>query len=334
MDVQFIKKMCESYYNDFELSKTNFWKTSNDCILDLNNTITNTIQGLKTEDIELYETLFKFDRQFQYYIIYNLLEDHISNNFKDDSNSDMIAEIEIFSLTAFTTALVMAAAAMIGTPIITSAMNTAMTGLAKVNDSIHKKIKSLTNKHKVFGAIIRTDQEQCLKKCGIDGEKGINRWTLVYSLTGSSMNTQSQNQAVCLISCYLTTSCEYAETLASSYRQCLVSTGHDPNDIDSLSSVLNIPADYQCKVFHDLLISHGKEFNNVVEVCFPNSLSERNSYLKAYEASINSGLKTGKMQRAYIPNSSPKTNSNFPPRNNPNFPPRNNPNPNFPPKNR
>ena len=82
MDRPFIKLMCESYYNDLNLSKVDLFKDRNKIINEFYDELSTLMENVKIEDEDLYYEIFKeLDRGSHKNLSYFLITDYLTHKY-------------------------------------------------------------------------------------------------------------------------------------------------------------------------------------------------------------------------------------------------------------
>lgn len=322
MDRPFITKMCNAYYNDFELYKEHIWPDKNSAVKELNNYIIQEIDTVKFSNTSLYESIFIFSRDQQYRIIYNLLDTHLNekyeiDNIKINENIEIagptlgllgttiggisdiivnaIAGIGALTLSVFGItfgSFILIAALYFGIKHLTYTKAKAAVLLNMAADRLSKFISKTTISSRMDNAIIYSNLEICGHKCGINNFKEIDKLT-TFALHGHGLTTKASTQAACLFNCFIDTTYCLVEACAKQYISCLKTSGDKlgMEPLNSLTVLLKSPSSSQCKIFYDQLKKFDNDFKEAL-LTLESDLTKRDALVFNYHKTLDAALRS------------------------------------------
>jgi hypothetical protein len=322
MDRPFITKMCNAYYNDFELYKEHIWPNKNSAVKELNTCIIQEIDAVKFSNTPLYESLFTFSRDQQYRIIYNLLDTHLNEKYEIDNikinenievagptlgligstigtMSDIIGNavlgigaltMSVFGITFGT--FILASALYFGIKHLTYTKAKAAVLLNMAADKLSKFISKATVSSRMDNAIIFSNLEICGHKCGINNFKELDKLT-TFALHGHGFTTKATTQSICLFDCFIDTTHRLVEVCTKAYINCLKTSGDKlgMEQLNSITVLLKHPSSSQCKIFYEQLKKFNNDFKDAI-VTLESDLDKRDKLISEYHKVLDAALRT------------------------------------------
>jgi len=337
MDRPFISKMCEAYYNDFELHKEHIWQNKDSAILELNNFIYQEIDIVKFTNIPLYEEVFKLGRDQQYRIIYNLLDDYINEKYELDTKKieeeaftaigtvggfvggflggaiDTIISVVSGAFTTVTSAFgipigmfIIMVAIFFGIKHITFVKAKAAVLLNDAFTAMRDFVRRVTVSSRLENSIIFSNLEACGSRCGIRNFKDIHRFT-TFSLRGMDLSEEARVQAKCLFGCFIESIHKLVEVCGKAYINCLKNSGDkmNLNELTAVNVLLKPPSSSQCNIFYLQLKKFDREFREAIDTLSATQ-DDRDKFIADYNRVLDNALQSSSKQE-------------FPPRS---FPPK------------
>lgn len=333
MDRPFIKTMCTAYHSDFELLDTSIWESIDDGTNELVNHIKSIVETLKLEDIQLYEELFELSRQKQYTLVYNLLDEYMSETYSDAMpkedpiyNDDEM--LEMFGSLAGSTILGMTGVAGIGVFLTALLLFTdnrvtrlgnkihakAATIIYNMTDKISASIKSASLPGKVKNAMIyKNVGTMCGAECRIP--KGSKISTHITNMISGSGATDEINTDIfkCLSNCYFSHILSGVEFISRQYAACLMASGEDlpmGKGPTILTTVLKTPIGEHCKSYFDTLNELHSDWTQALAVICKDDPRKRQEYTVKFLNAIEKGLHSNTRQFGGPPRK-PKPNKQY-----------------------
>lgn len=330
MDHNFIHKMCNAYYDDFELHKYHLWENKEIAVNELNGQINLLIDNVKLDDIELYKSLFEYSRDHQYTMMYYMIDQYIQDNFSDDIVSDIFSEEELNEgvisewvasmgagiggfLGGISAGMMSGVIGFLTSPVailasiavlykfsrqIFKGITISMVGLINATKSIEKFISNLGKSATVKNAVIYANLKTCGGKCGISTLQDMNRFTPLNIQSDMSIGEKSRQEAACLISCYFSFMLQNVTQLTKSYVECLKNSGEDiGGGLSPITLIMKEPMGSQCKVFYDMLSKHYEAFKEVNEYLHKNDKRLEQDWTNRYHKSVEDGFKNAGMSK-------------------------------------
>lgn len=322
MDRPFIKTICNAYHSDFELRDTSIWETIDDGTEELSNHIKTIVETLKLEDIEMYEELFTLSRDKQYSLIYNLLNEYMSETYSDvlptqdpiyddEELLEMIGTLTASTLMGITGLSGLGIAMIIGTLATNNSVTRtisrvhakAATLVHNMTDIISKKIKNASLPGKVKNAMIYNNLDgYCGAKCGIPKGSAVStKLTNLMSGRGST-DSDSQQAFKCLSNCYLQKILEGVEFLSKQYAACLMASGENiplGKGPTILTTVLKNPIGEHCKHYFDTLNDLHKDWDEALKIVLKDDPRQLHEYTMAFLSAIEKGLHSNNQNRNF-----------------------------------
>lgn len=298
MDRPFIKLMCESFYSDFELKKSHIWPSKEEAVSDLTADIFKVVENLKLEDFKLYESLFEFGRQKQYNIIYNLLFEYIEETFSEEvtevlSIPDNLMSSEIMEDASMIALAILAGAGAGAVHAFSKPMHKAkiavFTKLNEITQKIAKTINDKTAKYRVTKAVLYSNFDNCLQKCGINSLKDLDVGAVRFQTYGIGKTPKGEEQSSCLIECYINGHKELIAELARAYRECLMTNGQRVTNLNFSEIIGSCPVS-GCQVFYKQITSHRKAFEEASKILAGNDAAKANKFMVDYDKALTLGL--------------------------------------------
>ena len=355
MDRPFIIKMCDAYYNDFELYKEHIWENKDVAVSEFSNYIIQEIDSIKFSNIPLYESIFELSRTHQYHIIYNLLDQYLNEKYEIDNteinstlvNEDILATTfgtigaaiggvgdiltSIVSGTALATtsifgvtlgSLIILALLFFGIKHISYAKAKAAVLLSHAANSLAKFVDQVTLRSRLENSIIFANLEVCGHRCGIQNFRNLDRFT-TFVLHGVKLTEKSEKQYICLYGCFLKTIFSLVETTAIAYVNCLKNSGDKLGliELNAINVLLKPPSSSNCKVYYTQLTEFDKEFNDSIDE-LSSSQDDKDKLIADYHKVLDAALKGNSgfnkpFQSISNSNSNPNFKSNYKPNFNP-----------------
>jgi len=319
VDYEYINTICEAYFNDKQLYKYDIFKSIDDGVIILQNEMKSIVQNLRLEDVDLYYDLQSHDKLDQQKIMYILLDSYMIGEFPELIEEGFFeflgttADVAVDFLGTATTSIFKGMSTYVGLAFIPIGITFAIIffkGLTRFKHSIFKLIHSMvigladiiskfTVSGKVKHAILNTHLEKCASKCGLGTKnpwKEISRFTTFAIKSDLPVTDKAQEQAECLINCYLGYIISQIKTVAESYVNCLKSTNEFPGDSNVMSLLEIKPMGDQCKIFYDTLRKVEKEFQDTVNYIFDNNPRERQDWANKFNSAILESMKVNQRQ--------------------------------------
>lgn len=282
MDRPFVKQMCESYYIDKQLEKSNIWNNRESCIDELIHEINALIVNTRIENDETYYEAISYSRRHQQEAIYHLLNEYLEDKYNAPTPNNVLeenAELLMGIAGVFTALSSYVAIHWYGK--LSRAGYRIVNAFGKLNDRIHGFLKKRTAESRVKYAMLISHLNICQRKCGIDSEKDLGA-TVGMGLTGQAFSEKSQQQAGCIADCFLKYSIEQLKVLAGAYVECLKNTGEKIDHLSDVSILLSKPMGDQCREYYDFLEKFNTDFREVLDVLFDGNPRMRQNYMNQY----------------------------------------------------
>lgn len=345
MDRPFITKICEAYYNDFELYKEHIWINKDIAVSEFSSYIIQEMDNAKFMNFPLYESVFKFSRDQQYHIIYNLLDQYLNEKYEIDNNKinpEIINEeglvggtlgflgsvvgggVDVLTsalagLAATTTSIfgvtigtfILLALIFFGIKHITYAKAKAAALLHHSAESLAKFVKRITNISRLENTIIFSNLEVCGHRCGIRNFKDIDKFT-TFALRGIKLTSNSVKQSECLYNCFIDMIHKLVEVTTKQYVTCLKNSGDKIGlvELTSINVLLKPPSASHCKIFYDQLKTFDDDFTEAIDVLSTNQ-ETKDKLISDYHKVLDAALKGDDSSRFNKPfQSMPHSNPN------------------------
>ena len=315
MDKDFLQSMCESYYTDMDLHNKQFWKEKSEGLSELKHHLVTIIESVKHEDIDLYKSLFEFNRQFQYGLIYRELDDFIKESFDDETpESDSINEDA--GVVGLVTAVAAPFVALKMLKHTYAAYDRTLSAIANVTTKLLEVLKNSTVVNRVKTNILYSNFELCGAQCGVSGIGDLDRY-IGFTMGKHTFSKDADAQCHCLTKCWADTTLKAVECVANNYRNCLQVNGIDINKIDitqlvssgGIGHTLHIPLHKGCDIHLKSLQEHADAWSDFVTVMGKLEPETSTTYIQSYNRALERGFSVPKVEVKRI-----ETNRTFTPK--------------------
>lgn len=165
--------------------------------------------------------------------------------------------------------------------------------IAKLGDLVRKGARFISNDKavKVKRAILDTNFDYCAKKCAnvVDWKNLSSFISLALSKNSDTLHTaKAEEQAKCLIDCYLNHIIEQTTYVITNYTDCLRNTGQFGSmDVQAgFSILLRRPVSDACTDYYKYLKELEGEFNEAIDYLFRNYPQEKQTWINKFNNSI------------------------------------------------
>ena len=334
MDYEYINTICEAYFNDRQLYKYDIFKSMDNGIITLQNEMKGIVQNLRLEDVGLYYDLQSHDKLDQQKIMYMLLDSYMIVEFPELIEEGpleflgMAGDVAADFFGTATTSLFKGATTWAGATIALAGFIFAIIffkGLTRFKHSSFKLIcdmviglTDIISKWTIGGrvkhAILNTHLGKCAGKCGLGTRnpwKEMSKFTTLAIKSSLPVTDEAQEQAECLIDCYLGYIISQIKTVAESYVNCLKSTNEFPGDLNAISLLEIKPMGEQCWIFYETLKKVEKEFEDAIAYIFDSNPRERQDWRNKFNNAILESMKVNQRQ-SFKPQLDSRQSSNRP----------------------
>jgi hypothetical protein len=295
-----VKSYC--YDNDF-----------NNAIL-LENIAVNTIQYLKENDYEIYNLLHSFSRTKQQDILYRMFQEHDENYIEEfDISGGAI------SLLGMLTSLFLVLFGQTYGVAVGQRFNDL---IINVRSTIADFIKNKDEDRRIrtIQKIIDSNFDNCRQKCGMSDvpseqdkmlggnidqtkfvlNKRINPQRSTFEkIFGVEIDPVSEDNAQCLLYCYIGYLTSVFAELLFAYDQCLQKTGERLDFSKGMDVFSSFPVGESCKYLRDKILDIHEDFNDVLKLFFKQQPRLEQNIINQLDAKIKS-VKSGQHVKTNI----------------------------------
>lgn len=292
MDQPFVSTMANAYCSDNDLPivrNEEFQNYFNEVML-----------NLKKDNYDLYDLLHEFNRGKQQSLIYSFLDNYREEKGEIEENQDELLQEELTAGVMMLGAIMVWLGTMMWRASPSSFFQTILNwykdspwampfrdvsnlfGLSTLfKVAFDKYGESYSDRYKVAKIVLQDNYNNCMQHCGISEPSKMAKIALFRSREKSKsdykkipkyMTNEAQEQADCLLPCYLDYATSAFAELSIAYRNCLEKTGESSNMQMGVGGGYNIlmkyPVGEVCLPFHDELTKLYDQFNLVLKTVF------------------------------------------------------------------